>query len=192
MKSELKAKFLQHLASKKRDGGFTLIELLVVIIIIGILAAIALPSFLNQANKAKQSEAKTYVGSANRAQQAYYLENNTFAQAGQFTQLGLGVATTTTNYEYTIVSSAAGVTPAFTRTFGSISPTSSAPLKAYLGGVTVGTVGVGANQDATTLAALCESIDANTINGQGKSLAATDLTLTTTAATCTAKAKPVK
>ncbi|MCX5963441.1 MAG: prepilin-type N-terminal cleavage/methylation domain-containing protein, partial [Cyanobacteria bacterium] len=65
MKSELKAKLLQHLVSKKRDGGFTLIELLVVIIIIGILASIALPSFLNQANKAKQSEAKTYVGSMN-------------------------------------------------------------------------------------------------------------------------------
>ena len=39
MTSSLKAKFLQHLVSKKRDGGFTLIELLVVIIIIGILAS---------------------------------------------------------------------------------------------------------------------------------------------------------
>ena len=192
MKSDLKAKFLQHLASKKRDGGFTLIELLVVIIIIGILAAIALPSFLNQANKAKQSEAKTYVGSANRAQQAYYLENNIFAQKDQFTQLGLGVQTTTTNYQYLIESSAAGVTPAFTRTFGNIAPLSTAPLKAYLGGVTVGTVGAGANQDATTLAAFCESIDPNSINGQGKALAVGDLTLTTTAATCTGKAKAIK
>ncbi|MFN8950109.1 MAG: prepilin-type N-terminal cleavage/methylation domain-containing protein, partial [Aphanizomenon sp.] len=61
MKTELKAKFLQHLVGKKKDDqGFTLIELLVVIIIIGILSAIALPSFLNQAKKARQSEAKTY------------------------------------------------------------------------------------------------------------------------------------
>ena len=79
MKSELKAKFLQHLVSKKKDQGFTLIELLVVIIIIGILSAIALPSFLNQANKAKQSEAKTYVGTLNRTQQAYFLEKTMFA-----------------------------------------------------------------------------------------------------------------
>ncbi|HBB34438.1 MAG TPA: hypothetical protein DC064_22270, partial [Cyanobacteria bacterium UBA9273] len=70
MKIELKAKYLQYLNQKKQDEGFTLIELLVVIIIIGILSAIALPSFLNQANKAKESEAKQYTGSMNRAQQA--------------------------------------------------------------------------------------------------------------------------
>src|SRR6478672_5882657 len=78
MKTEFQARFLQHLTQKKQEEGFTLIELLVVIIIIGILSAIALPSFLNQANKAKQSEAKQNVGSMNRAQQAYYLENSTF------------------------------------------------------------------------------------------------------------------
>ena len=105
MKSELKAKFLQHLASKKKDQGFTLIELLVVIIIIGILSAIALPSFLNQANKAKQSEAKTYVGTLNRTQQAYFLENSKFAT--KLADMADPVPATTVNYDYLSVSSSA-------------------------------------------------------------------------------------
>ncbi len=154
MKTELKAKYLQHILRKKQENeGFTLIELLVVIIIIGILSAIALPSFLNQANKAKQSEAKTYVGSMNRAQQAYYLENSSFAAAGDFGQLGLGVATETQNYKYTIVggtSAAANVTNQAAPAKGA-----SAPLKSYVGGVMLGTVG--ASSEATTLAVLCEA-----------------------------------
>jgi type IV pilus assembly protein PilA len=80
MKSEFKAKYLQHLVRKnKGNEGFTLIELLVVIIIVGVLAAIALPSFLNQIGKARGSEAKSSLGVINRSQQAYRLENNTFA-----------------------------------------------------------------------------------------------------------------
>ncbi len=153
MKSELKAKFLQHLISKKRDGGFTLIELLVVIIIIGILAAIALPSFLNQANKAKQSEAKTYIGSMNRAQQAYYLEkNNVFADQTNFGGLGLGIATNTANYTYSILGGGAAASFVTNQAVQAAGATS--PLKAYTGGVAATTQS--GTSEATTLAVLCE------------------------------------
>ncbi len=161
MKSELKAKFLQHLVSKKRDGGFTLIELLVVIIIIGILAAIALPSFLNQANKAKQSEAKTYVGSMNRAQQAYYMEKNSvFAAQANFGGLGLGVATQTSNYTYSIVGG--GGTASFVTNQAAQLVGATSPLKAYVGGVAAATQS--GTSEATTLAVLCEG-DKAAVNG---------------------------
>ncbi|HEY9666592.1 MAG TPA: type IV pilin-like G/H family protein [Coleofasciculaceae cyanobacterium] len=158
MKLEFQAKFLQYLNKKKQNEGFTLIELLVVIIIIGILAAIALPSFLNQANKAKQSEAKTYVGSMNRAQQAYYLENDTFAGYDKFGDLGLGIATETANYKYTIVpattpTTGAGISKVTNQAQQVQGQTSS--LKAYIGGATIGTIT--GTSEATTLAILCEA-----------------------------------
>lgn len=143
MKSELKAKFLQHLLSKKQNNeGFTLIELLVVIIIIGILAAIALPSFLNQANKARQSEASTYVGSLNRAQQAYYLENRAFTSS--FDALEIGIPSTTKDYEY---KSAATATDAI-----STGDPIKTDLKGISGRVYVTTDGAG---NATTKAFVC-------------------------------------
>jgi type IV pilus assembly protein PilA len=158
MSSQIKAKLLQHFAGKKKaTGGFTLIELLVVIIIIGILSAIALPSFLNQANKAKQSEAKTYVGSVNRAQQAYYMENGTMAINTQFAQLGLGINTTTKSYRYRLVDATPSATGIRTFTAAVAEPIDMA-LKVYTGGVKTATIGSGINVEATTLATLCEAL----------------------------------
>jgi type IV pilus assembly protein PilA len=64
-----------------QDQGFTLIELLVVILIIGILAAIALPAFLGQRQKAQDSEAKTAVRTAATAMKAFYTDNQTYVGA---------------------------------------------------------------------------------------------------------------
>jgi len=67
-------------SSKKQGKGFTLLELMIVIIFAGIFAAIAIPSFIKQVGKARESEVKNAVGSVNRAQQAYHWEKATFAQ----------------------------------------------------------------------------------------------------------------
>ncbi|HXN38879.1 MAG TPA: prepilin-type N-terminal cleavage/methylation domain-containing protein [Solirubrobacteraceae bacterium] len=62
--------------SSTDEGGFTLIELLVVILIIGILAAIAIPAFLSQTSKASDSAAKTQAGTLETVMQTFANEHN--------------------------------------------------------------------------------------------------------------------
>src|SRR5687767_5651057 len=68
-----------RIARSKNEGGFTLIELLVVIIIIGILLAIAIPSYLKFRDRANKSAAQANVRAAIPAVEAYYADNNTYA-----------------------------------------------------------------------------------------------------------------
>src|ERR1700759_2720213 len=76
------------------EGGFTLIELLVVILIIGILAAIAIPSFLSQKSKATDSSAKELARTAQTTMETYATDNN-----GNYTG---GTAAKLNEYEKTI------------------------------------------------------------------------------------------
>ncbi|NEQ37211.1 MAG: prepilin-type N-terminal cleavage/methylation domain-containing protein [Okeania sp. SIO3I5] len=76
--NNLSVKLLQRLNKQNNNHGFTLIELLVVIIIIGILSAIALPSFLKQADKGKEAEPRMVLNGANKIQFGYYIENSEF------------------------------------------------------------------------------------------------------------------
>ena len=152
MKTEFKAKFLQHINKKRQDEGFTLIELLVVIIIIGILSAIALPSFLNQANKAKQSEAKQYISSMNKGQQAYFAERTAFAT--DVPNLGLGIKTETNNYQYGV--GPTNATPAAGGVTMSATPRG-ASIKGYAGAVFF----VPAGEGDGTSSILCEELTAN-------------------------------
>ena len=62
----------------RSEKGFTLIELLVVILIIGILAAIALPAFLNQRSKAQDTEAKTAARTAQTALETLYTDEQDY------------------------------------------------------------------------------------------------------------------
>jgi type IV pilus assembly protein PilA len=63
-------------AQEEKEGGFTLIELLVVMIIIGILAAIAIPVFLSQRAKAQDSAAKADVSTIGKEIATYYVDNS--------------------------------------------------------------------------------------------------------------------
>lgn len=67
------------------EGGFTLVELMAVVVIIGILAAIAIPNYIGQQDKAIDAAAMAQLRTAATSQQLYYVEQN--AYAGTATEL---------------------------------------------------------------------------------------------------------
>jgi type IV pilus assembly protein PilA len=86
------------------EKGFTLIELLIVVIIIGVLAAIAIPIYLNVQQSAKDNSAKTSVSDAKTSIVAYYTQNGTLPNS--LTQAGYTIDTSGSSginvtYKYT-------------------------------------------------------------------------------------------
>lgn len=168
MKTSFQAKLLQHLAKKNGNKGFTLIELLVVIIIVGVLAAIALPSMLNQVAKARNTEAKSNSGAINRAYQAYRLEKGTFVIPG----------TTITDLETQIswdkFKVSEPIETKYTATY-TVTPKSDDDLYAY-----AAAVGQGGAKESSFVSQICEStdslgkIDPDNLPGTNVTASATD------------------
>ena len=75
-------------AKEENEGGFTLIELLVVIIIIGILAAIAIPTFLNQRKKGYDAQAKSDLKHLATMQETFLSDNNHYGTLAEMTGIG--------------------------------------------------------------------------------------------------------
>src|SRR5690349_20606778 len=95
-------------AREEREGGFTLIELLVVIIIIGILAAIAIPVFLNQRKKGYDAQVKADLRNAATAQETYLTENPTNYTTSQASLAAVGWKTSTGDTFVMAISGALG------------------------------------------------------------------------------------
>ncbi len=99
---------------KRNQKGFTLIELMIVVVIIGILAALAIPRFMRATTKSKQSEAKQVLKQIYTMQHSYRQEYNAYwgngitasAAAGTaFGRIGVDIMTTA-RYTYSLVAAA--------------------------------------------------------------------------------------
>jgi len=99
-----------------KDEGFTLIELLVVIIIIGILAAIAIPVFLNQRKKAVEASLKSDLRTTANEMETYYVDTSAYpvpTQSGNTLTVGTDTVTLTKGNTVSVTLNGSGGTGSY-------------------------------------------------------------------------------
>ncbi len=133
-------------------GGY-----LVFLMVIGAIGTLIVPSYLNKVWNIKQSEAREYVSSINKGQQAYFAEKSVFSTSVK--ALGIGIKTDTENYKYSLLT-----TKKATFNYGL---SKQKDLKSYVGGVfVIPATKVASNASKnkiTTTSILCKADSAGTI-----------------------------
>jgi len=117
------------LIPRSRRGGFTLIELMVVLVIIGILASIALPSYNKYVIRSKRSAAQSIMYDISNREEQYMLANRSYADKATLVRNGFSLPPEVEqNYSYDVTANETG-TPGYTILFTAVgNQTSDGPL----------------------------------------------------------------
>lgn len=146
----------------KKNKGFTLVELMVVIVIIGILAALAIPKFMGATNKTKATEFKPILKQIYTLQEAYKQEHDTY---GKLTEIGFDKPSTSARFTYQ--EPTAGTAPAI----AAAGATSSLALAKVAAGAVIKGIDAATGKDVAIVA----GTDDACVNDQGGVLAQSDL-----------------